>query len=366
MAALQSIRNKAGLLIGVISVALLAFIFPWSELGSFVNRQRDKAFVVNGEAVPSGVYQKRVDEFESFQKMMSGQNSLDENTSIQIREYIYQQMVKEMMLTAQAEKLGLAVSDQELTDITVGMNISPILRQLPIFFDPQTNQFSPRALNDFISFANTDIKTIPLDQVEQRGQLEMIKGVWGTILNIVKYQRLEEKYNTLLTSTIIVNDAEIKAYSEASKSTSDIAYVINRYSSILDSTVVVTDQEIQKLYKERKNNFKSQEDLRKITYFSKEITPSESDFAAVEKEINEAHQKLIAADNPALIVTDYSEIPYQDVYYSEKNFSPIEAEFVKTASVGDVKGPLREGEAYRLYKLVDRTSAPDSAKLRMI
>ena len=51
MAALQKNRNKAGLLIGVIAVALLSFIFPWNELTSFIYRQRDKAFTVDGEVV---------------------------------------------------------------------------------------------------------------------------------------------------------------------------------------------------------------------------------------------------------------------------------------------------------------------------
>lgn len=366
MAALQKIRSKAGLLIGVIAVALLAFIFPWSELTSFMNRQRDKAFVVDGEVVSTGNYIKRINDFESFQKIISGQSTLDENTTAQIREYVYQQMVKEIMLNGQAEKLGLAVSDEELRDMTVGTNISPILRQLPLFVDPQTGQFSPQAFNQFLNFVNTDINSIPLQQSEQRAQLQNLKDVWTTIQNLIKYQRLEEKYNALLANAIIVNDIEAKANVEASKSTSDIAYVVNRYSSVPDSTVSVSEKEIEKLYSTRKNNFKNREDLRKITYITKEITPSESDYAAVEKEINEAREKLLTTENPALIVTDYSELPYHDIFFSESNLSPIEANFVKSASIGDVDGPIRDGETYRLYKLVDRTSAPDSVKLRII
>lgn len=366
MAALQKIRSKAGLLIGVIAVALLAFIFPWSELTSFMNRQRDKAFVVDGEVVPTGNYINRINSFENFQKIISGQSSLDENTTAQIREFVYQQMVKEIMLDDQAEKLGLAVSDEELRDMTVGTNISPILRQLPIFVDPQTGQFSMQALNQFLTFVNTDINSIPLQQGEQRAQLQQLKDIWLTIQNMIKYQRLEEKYNALLANSIMVNDIEAKANVEASKSTSDIAYVMNRYSSIPDTAVSVTDKEVEKLYNERKNNFKNREELRKITYITKEVTPSESDYAAVEREINEAREKLLTTDNPALVVTDYSEVPYHDVYFSERNLSPEEANFAKSASIGDVEGPIRDGEVYRLYKLVDRSTAPDSVRLRMI
>lgn len=363
MAALQKIRNKAGLLIGVIAVALLAFIFPWNELTSFINKQKDKAFTVDGEVVSTGDYHKRVTDFENFQKLISGQSSLDENTNAQIREFVYEQMVKELMLNEQTKTLGLNVSESELHDLIFGANVSPILRQLPVFADPQTGQFNQAALTQFVTLANTDPKTVPLDQ---QAQLENIKSTWETIQNMVKYQRLEEKYNTLLAGTILVNNAEAKENSDAAQSTSDIAYVINRYSSIPDSTVTVTDKEIDKLYSERKNNFKTFEELRKISYFTKQIVPSESDFAEVEKEAAIAREKLAEATNPALIVADYSEVPYQDVFFSEKNLSAEEATFVKSASIGEIYGPIRDNDAFRIYKLIDRTAAADSVKLRMI
>ncbi len=363
MAALQKIRNKAGLLIGVIAVALLAFIFPWSELTSFINKQKDKAFTVDGEIVSTGNYHKRVTDFENFQKLISGQGSLDENTNAQIREYVYEQMVKELMLNEQTKSLGLGVSEAEMHDLIFGANVSPVLRQIPIFSDPKTRQFSQEALTQFVTMVSADPKTIPLDQ---KAQFENMKSIWETIQNIVKYQRLEEKYNSLLAGTILVNNVEVKANSDAAKSTSDIAYVINKYSSIPDSTVVITDKEIEKLYNDRKNNFKTFEELRKISYFTKQIVPSESDFAEVEKEAAAARTKLAETANPALVVADYSEVPYQDVYFSEKNLSAEEATFVKSAVVGDIYGPIRDNEAFRIYKLVDRTAAADSVKLRMI
>lgn len=367
MAALQKIRSKAGLLIGVLAVALLAFIFPWNEFSNFIQQQRDKAFVVDGDVVTTGTYLKRVTDFENLQKMMSGQNSLNEAATSQIREFVYEQMVKEMLLDEQSKSLGLGVSNEELQDLTrIGSSLSPILSQLPIFVDPQTRQFSPQAYNQFLEIVNTDINSIPAGQEGQKEQLREIKDTWATILNMIKYQRLEEKYNTLLSGAVLVNDIEVKANNEASKSSSDIAYVINRYSSMPDSLVSVSSKEIENLYKTRKNNFQNNENLRNISYFTKQIVPSQSDFDEVEKEINTAREKLSTSDNPSLIVADYSEIPYQDVFFSEKNLSPEEANFVKNASIGDMDGPIQSGEAFRLYKLVDKTISPDSVQLRMI
>lgn len=363
MTLLQKIRNKPKLLIGIIAVGLLAFVVPWNEVMNLMNRQKFKAFEVDGETVSTEQYFTRVTQFENFQKAVSGQNSLDEATISQVREFVYNQMVKEILIQEQADKIGLGVSEEELHDLIFGVNVSPLLRQMPFFVNPQNGQFEPQAVIQFVSTANTPLNTVPL---EQRAQLEDIKSLWETIQNLVKYQRLEEKYNALLANSILVNDIEIKSTENALKSTANIAYVIDRYSSIPDSTVTVTDAEINKLYDARKNNFKVTDNLRKISYFTKEIFPSESDFQAVEKEINEANQKLATSSSPALVVADYSEIPYQDIYFSEKNLSPEEANFAKSASVGDTYGPLRSSESYRLYKLIDRTSAPDSINLSII
>ena len=53
MAALQKIRNKAGLLIGVIGVALLAFILSdlFTSSNAFFNKFKDKVVSIDGDVV---------------------------------------------------------------------------------------------------------------------------------------------------------------------------------------------------------------------------------------------------------------------------------------------------------------------------
>lgn len=365
MGALQRIRNKGGLLVAVLGVALLFFIMGelFSSGSTWFNRFKDKTFTVDGDITSTGEFQNRVAQFEDFQKLISGENSLNEDMRAQISEFIYEQMVKEKMLDLQAEELGLSVSKEELNDMVHGENISPILLQLPIFTDPQTRQFSREALMEFLTYIKNDLNSVP---DEQKAQLYALKQHWSVIENMMKYYRLEEKYNTLLSSAFAANNVEAKANYEDSKSTADIAYVINRYSSIADSTVSVSDKEVEKLYNERKNSFKTIADSRKVTYVVKDIAPSDEDFKAVENEMNTVHEKMQATDNPALIVADYSEVPYQDVYFSLSVMNEEEKAFVGTASVGDIHGPVKSDNVYRLYKLVDKISAPDSVKLQLI
>src|SRR5690554_5034383 len=119
MATLQKIRNRAGLLIAVIGVALLAFIMGdlLTSGNTFLRKYQDEAVVDDGEIISTQQYFDRVSEWEDFQKMISNENSLDENATSQIRDIVYQQMVKERLLDLQSKKLGLTVSKEELNDL---------------------------------------------------------------------------------------------------------------------------------------------------------------------------------------------------------------------------------------------------------
>lgn len=363
MAVLQKIRNKPKLLIGIIAIALLAFIFPWNEFSSFINRQKNRAFAVNGDNISIQEYTTRVQNFEMFQKLISGQTSFDENTTLQIREFVYQEMIKEIMLDEQTLKLGIKVTNEEMNELLYGKNTSPVLQQISFFVNPQTKQVDPQAVVQFAQLANHNTKGLTLEEQEQ---VRSAKTIWETMLNLIKYTRLEEKYNILLASANILNNIEIEAAKEASTTSANIAYVIDRYSLMPDSAVTVSKSEIEKLYNERKNNFKTNDDLIKLSYFTKEITPSEDDYAVAFAQINEAVNKLKENENPALVVSDYSEVPFQDIYYSRNNLSKEEDEFAKTAAIGEIYGPLRDSKSYRAYKLLDRKQASDSLKLNMI
>jgi peptidyl-prolyl cis-trans isomerase D len=89
MATLQNIRNRAGFLVAVIGIAMLAFILGdlLTSGTTIFNKVRDKAFEVNGEVISTQDYFDRVTEWENFQKMVSGENSLDENASSQIKNW---------------------------------------------------------------------------------------------------------------------------------------------------------------------------------------------------------------------------------------------------------------------------------------
>lgn len=365
MATLQKIRNKGGILVAIIGFALLAFVLGdlFSSGNTLFMKSKDKAFVVNGEIISTQEYADHIAEWESFQKMVSGQASLDENTSQQIREAVYQQMVRERLLDNQAAKLGLTVSKAEINDMVQGENISPLLQQLPFFRNPQTGTFDRAGLMQFLNTINSPAESL---QPEERAVVEQYKTMWLFIENMIKYQRLEEKYSLLLASAVMVNDAEAKQAFDLSQKNADMTYVVQKYFSLPDSIVNVTEQDIKAFYDNHKNSFKMDVPMAKITYFTKEITPSDEDFADVAAQAQEAYNKLQSTHNIAPIVADYSEIPFRDVYVSARSLNNEQKSFVETAAISETKNPVREGDAYNIYKLIDKKVAPDSVRLRMM
>jgi peptidyl-prolyl cis-trans isomerase D len=362
MATLQKIRDRGTLLIIVVGVALLAFV-----LGDFLmsgttvmDRVRDRAFVVDGETISTQEFADRIAAFEEFQRMLSNE-PLDENMQTQIREAVYEQMVRERLIRSQATKLGLTVTTAELNDMVHGEFISPILLQLPFFLDPQTGMFSRGALIEFITAVNTTSQN-----PHEQAVLDQYRALWLFIEDMIITQRLEEKYISLLANAVMINDTEVKNNFELSQRNADIAFTMQSFFSIPDSLVTVTDREIRDFYNRHRNNFRLETPLVRLSYFMTEIFPSDEDFANVEAEAIRAADELAVTANPAMVVADFSETPFINAFVNENLLSPAQIEFVREASIGDTRGPVREGDVFQVFQLVDRTVAPDSVHLRMM
>ncbi|MFA6837238.1 MAG: peptidylprolyl isomerase [Dysgonamonadaceae bacterium] len=365
MATLQKIRDKAGLLVAVIGIALLAFILGdlFTSGSKIFFKDKTIAFEVNGQPVPAEDYFKKVTEWEEFQKMVSGQTSLDENMTAQIRDIVYDQMVRERIYSNQAKKLGIAVTKEELNDLVHGENISPILKQLPFFVNQQTGAFDKEALINFLNTVNMPSETL---KPEEQAMLNQYKSMWLFIENMVKTQRVEEKYNMLLVNSIMANDVEAQTMFNESQQNADVSYAVQNYYTIPDSAVKVSDAEIKSFYTKNKSSFNLPTALVKLTYFSKELMPSDEDFAEVSSEAEIAAQQLKSSENIATVVADYSDVPFRDVFVSSSSLTPEQQNFVKSAAVGEVYGPVRVEESYEVMKLIGTASSPDSIFLRMM
>ena len=257
----------------------------------------------------------------------------------------------------------MQVSPEELFDMVQGENISPMIQQMQMFVNPQTGQFDKVALLNFLKSIDDDnIANYP---AEQQAQLIQARNFWLFWEKNIKRQRLEQKYTTLLSKAVAANVLDAKeAFNDAAEN-SDIVYAMQSYASIPDSTVEVSKSEIEKLYNQRKELYKQKEG-KVIKYIAVDIRPSQEDYDKASADIESLKEEFKTSEKVADIVNENSEVPYMDAFFTENAFDPEMKQFATTSEVGAVYGPVFDNDKYRMFKLVDKTVAPDSVKVSHI
>ncbi|WP_165156558.1 peptidylprolyl isomerase [Parabacteroides sp. ZJ-118] len=365
MATLEKIRSKAGLLVLVVGLALFAFIIgDFLNSGSTYFRQsQERIAEIDGEVVKIQDYQGRVDEMAEMYKMQSGSASLPEEYMTQIRQSVFDAMVQEVVLDEATAELGMEVSPEELFDMVQGENISPLIQQMQMFTNPQTGAFDKAALLNFLKQIDSDnIASYPADQ---QAQLLQARNFWLFWEKNIKRQRLEQKYTTLLSKAVSANSLDAKEAYNDNAENSDIIYAMQSYATIPDSTIEVSKSEIEKLYNQRKELYK-QKESKVIKYIAVDIRPSKADYDKAQSEIENLKEELATSERVADVVNESSEVPYVDAFFTEKALDPEMKQFATTSEVGAVYGPVFENDKYRMFKLVDKTIAPDSVKVSHI
>ena len=350
MAALQTLRNKAAWFItGIIALALLAFILTdMLSSGSTVFGDRDTVGVIDGETIKIQEFQNKIENAEEFAKMNT-QGSISEEMQNQIREQVWNEQIADITFGKLYEAAGIVVTPEELLDMAIGQNISPMLRQL--FTNPQTGVYDKAQAEAFLRNKNTDPQAY---------------FFWANVEKQLKDNRLSAKYNGLIRQSIFCNKAQLELDMAKRANAYDVNYVAVRYSLIPDSTISVSDAEIKEVYNKNKEFYRVGEG-RDIEYVSFPIRPSDQDRADTEKQLQELKADFEAPSANAYdFVRMNSENPAPERFVSAAQLSSNVAKFVETAQVGEVYGPYVEGDTYKLSKLAAVAMRPDSVKARHI
>ena len=190
MATLQKIRNRAGIAIAIfIGVALAAFILGdlFKSTSSLTRGKAMELAEVDGKTITYPEFQSKVSELEEIYKMNSGKTSLDAQTSEQIKEQTWQNLVRNLTMKDIYAELGISVSASELFDMVQGKNPHAIIQS--IFRDPNTGTLNRGALIQFLKY-------------QQSNSAGKERSYWLFIENQIIEERSFSKYNNLLAKGI--------------------------------------------------------------------------------------------------------------------------------------------------------------------
>ena len=366
MATLQKIRSKGPLLVIVIGLALFAFIAgdAWKVLQPHQGKQ--DVGEVNGEVLSAQDYQKMVDELSEVIKLTNGLNSLTEDQLNNVKDQVWQSYVNNKLIAEQAEKLGLKVTDAEIQSI-IDQGTHPLLMQTP-FRNPQTGMFDKDMLKKFlVDYANLNASQMPAQYVEY---YQKMGAFWQFVEKTLAQSTLAEKYQNLVTKSLISNPVAAEDAFNSRTEQSDLLLAGVPYSSINDSTVQVSDSEIKDRYNEKKEQFKQLVETRDIRYIDVKVVPSDADRKAVEKEVTEYSNQLASttADFGTFVRSTGSSVNYSDVPVSKSVFPADVASRLDSTNVYEVYGPYynQTDDSFNAFKLLAKVSSPDSIQFRQI
>ena len=183
---------------------------------------------------------------------------VDEETERQIRSQVWNQIINDMLIEQEIDRLGIIVTDQEIRDVVNGPNPPEFLVQQ---FRDSTGTFR----RDAYIQAMTDPQN---------------KKAWIQVEDVIRQEQKRRKLQSLLLATVNVSESELKQRFMDRELTMEAEYVLFDVNRLVpDSAVTVTEDDIRKQYDSHPADFQAKAS-RKVKYISFSQNPSAEDSAS--------------------------------------------------------------------------------------
>lgn len=364
MASLQRIRNHGALLIAIVGLAMLAFILGdfLNSGSSFFNRSRENVGVIEGQKIHYTEYEAAKDQLTEVYKIETGRSDFDEDMNAQIRNQVWNMLMMDYTLRAQANKIGMDITKDELSELCIGENPHQIIRSRRVFMD-ENGQFNRNAVVNLLQAINQDS-----EDAEQNANLKQAKTYWLYWEKAVRISYMQEKYTALLQHLLKANSVDAEFAFNGRQHGVSAEYAMQPYFTVADSLVTVSESAVKKLYKQHKEQFK-QTPNRAIKYIAFDIVPSEDDFKAAQELMEKLQEEFRTAEDVSVVVNTNSDIMYDGRDYSEQTVPAQfkEFAFAKGAKAGQCTEILFENNTYAMARIMQAGySLPDSVELKAI
>ncbi|MGP1423413.1 MAG: peptidylprolyl isomerase [Prevotella fusca] len=366
MAALGKIRSRGGILVAAIGLALFAFLAEegFRSCNGIKGEARQQIGQILGENISVQDYQKLIDEYQSAIKFTMQRDNLTEQELNQVKDQVWQQLVSNRVLQADAEKVGLTVTEKEIQNV-LNDGTNPMLAQTP-FVNQQTGRFDVNALKQFIDSYNK----AKASKSPQLDQMQAIYDYWLFIEKNLRTQLLGQKYQALLAGCVLSNKAEAKMAFKDNNEESQVQLASLAYSSVKDADVKITDDDLKAKYEELKPAFRQNVETRDIKFVDFQIKASAADRNEIVKEMDDLQKQLATAADPATIISKSgSEIPYIGLPVSSKAYQqyPDIASMIDSLAVGTTGvTENKQDNTLNIIRVLSKEQLPDSVQFRQI
>lgn len=360
MSVIQKIRTKYAKLAGfVIAAALVAFILMDAlssrSVSSLFGNDSNVA-EVDGTKIDQKDYVERKDQYTVLYSYSNNGKQLDDQTQAQIDQQAVNDLINEVLVNEECDRLGITTTEKEAEDMIYGPNPNPAVVNFQYFRDPQTGMFNPAYVKAFEEQAN---------QLDPTGNL---MKQWNVLKAYIVRNNNVNKYNMLFISSIYVPKFLIEKQANEQRQMASVDFVTVPLTSIDDADITVTEAEMIDYMKKHKALYTVDESSRSIEYVSFDVVPKERDTARALDPLVSMKDEFAAIDTSKIeaFVNRNSDQQYAADYMMKSSYMSAFSDSIFSLSTGSVYGPYFEQGSYKLTKVVDRKIYPDSVKSRHI
>jgi peptidyl-prolyl cis-trans isomerase D len=286
--------------------------------------------MINGKPILYTEFAELVKKAAENQKQQTG-NEPDENQLKAIRDQIWNQIVDERLYDEQLKHFGIVVTDQEIIDWMRGDNPPDFLRQQ---FTDSTGNFNRQAYESAI--------------MDPRNKALMVN-----IEDYLRRQRSREKLQSVVLASVRVSEEDVlQRYLDQNIAYGADYIFFDPNRLVKDEDIKITEDDLRRYYNEHSDEYKV-EAMRSLKYVLFNEVPSQSDSNAVLNEMNDIQKRAKAGADFVELAKTYSETPTSDAYFKHGELSQERESSVFSAKVGDIVGPILEGNGYHLTKILD-------------
>ncbi len=340
MGLMNRMRDKTHIILIVLVLAFLGtIIFQWGmDLLGLKGQQYVELGSVNGEEISHGDFDKIVQQTVEQQKQQSGEDP-DETMVQMIRDQVWNQMVEQVLATQECKKLGIKVSDAEITNWVYNSPQS-LPDNIKRYFIDSTGQFNMGVYQQALASKTPEVVKF-----------------WAEVEDQLRRTLLFQKLTNIITASIRVPESDVLQKYKDDNISASFDYVFMDLNQIPDNQVQVTEDDLKNYYNKHKDDFKSEE-MVKMKYILFSDTPIAEDSTITEKQLHALTKDLKKysvkdSDFVNLINTNSLE-KYNDTVYKKPNeIAPQVVQFLFGAKKDSVSEVIKASDGYHLIRYLD-------------
>jgi len=309
MGIINKIRDKSWLIVGLIGLAMLAFILE--NYKSIFNTGEGKYGVglMHGSKIDVNRY-NQLCEIVKYNTVMMKKRQLEQQTGVptdslpsltdedlrSCEDQAFGYLADSLLMDEEYHQLEISVSDEEIDAYLLATNGFEINDNNKAYF---TDSLSGTVTPTSIKSGRDKIKA----------ELKQIRKKKGNELQDIANQRKRDKYLNILKAGQYITKLELDMETAAMDDTKSITMVVKKYSEVNDGEVKVSNEELEKYYEEHKQDgaYFNHESTREVYLVEDKIIPSKQDSLAFNKTIASLRSKFKKATNDSAFILKESD-----------------------------------------------------------